>query len=60
VNALGSGHTHPHTHTHTHTHTHSHSHCGQKQFQETSCALAKGRRAPGLKITIMHLEMLSN
>jgi len=29
-----------------HMHMHTHSHCGQKQFQETSCAPAKGQCVP--------------
>jgi len=31
------------------THTHTYRLCGLKQFQETRCAPAEGRRAPGLK-----------
>jgi len=50
INSLGGGHTHTHTHTHMHD---VYSHHGQKQFQETSCALAFGWHTPVLKIPIM-------
>jgi len=39
INSLGGG----------DTHTHAYRHRGQKQFQETSHALAFGQHAPGLK-----------
>jgi len=45
-------------HTNIYTHTHTYSHCRQKQFQETSCALAKGRCASGLTTFCMSLYFL--
>jgi len=38
-----------------HTHTQGHRHHGQKQFQETRCAPAKGRRMPGFKSLHMYI-----
>jgi len=41
--------------TNTHTNTRAYSHHGQKQFQETSHALAKGWHAPGLKTYLIRM-----